>query len=60
MTKRDFDALTKRNMGNGLARDERCNYRTERMRETWGERRDGTGSLALGLHRGARLRDGAP
>lgn len=33
MTKRKFDQETKRAMGSGLASDERCTYREERMRE---------------------------
>jgi hypothetical protein len=32
MTRRQFDRATKRSMGRGLASDERCAYREERLR----------------------------
>lgn len=40
MTRREFDRATKRIMGKGLARDERCLYREQRRREHHGSGSD--------------------
>ena len=49
MTRRDFDAATKLNLGDGLARDERCSYRTRRMREHDGSGCDYPTRTRIGL-----------